>query len=176
MAMTEIMKFKRLHYNIGDLIYGPKGPERIAAFNEIISFYKEKLKAINGKIIYAYLTPDDTERNSTKFDFCIVMKIRNEQGHEIILIETPIRYSDKCIASFVACKKANKLEDYYYETMKLSCRLTAKSFNEYIENMCDLSTDASSANYWKLTKGVNIILEKFADISMRYIPSLYQNQ
>lgn len=174
MALSEIMKFKRLHYNIGDLVNGPKGVERVNAFNDLIGYYKDKLKGINGKIIYAYLTPDDTEPNSSQFDFCIIMKIKNELGREIILVECPLRYSDKCITSYLYCKSNNKLDDYYYETMKLTCRLSLKRFNEYIESMCNLSTDKSNELYWKKPQYVNILLDKFGDLSMRYTPPMYQ--
>lgn len=176
MALSEIMKFKKLQYNIGDLIHGPRGVERVNAFNDLISYYRDKLKAINGKIIYAYLTPDDTEPNSTQFDFCIIMKIKNEIGHEIILVECPIRYSDKCLASYLYCKSNNKLDDYYYETMKLTCRLSLGRFDEYINVMCELSTIKDHDLYWKKPLHVNTLLDKFGDLSMRYTPSMYQQQ
>lgn len=175
MSLSEVMRFKKLHYDIGDLIYGPNGEERVIAFSELIAYYKDKLKAINGKIIYAYLTPDATEPNSSDFDFCIIMKIKNDTGKNVILIESPIRYSDKCIASFVFCKQNNKLDDYYYETMKLTCRLSSAKFEEYITSMCELSTDKNSTLFWKKPIYVHTILSKFADISMRYTPSLHQN-
>ena len=43
MALSEVMKFKRLHYNIGDLVNGPKGVERVNAFNELITYYNKKI-------------------------------------------------------------------------------------------------------------------------------------
>lgn len=90
-------------------------------------------------------------------------------GVETVFIDAPYIYSKRSLPGYRYCMRENKQRDFFIVATDEMTRIPRKLFNEFITEMCHLSLDKDSPQFWKKEESYDSLIQNLVGLNLRYI-------
>lgn len=111
-----------------------------------------------------------THNHPCDIDYFIIFKSIAD-GKEIIFFDAPYIFTNRSICGYRYCLRENKTRDFFIDAIHCMTRMSRPKFDEYIENICELSLEKNDKLYWRNKDNFPVLMEHLIDLQIRFVRS-----
>lgn len=140
--------------------------DRIKLFQNLLDNYKVFLPGL--ELLYAYLNFN----SENPIDYLVIFRGKSKNGGvPLILWDCPYLYSNKTTPAYRYIVKTGQQAKFFKFISESLYRMEESKFRELIpSNLCGLSLNPKSKDYWKRAENADILVKAMINISMEYTP------